>query len=168
MINLPLTIVIPTYNREAQLKKTVSKLLSFGNNFNYELIILDNNSDKDLNFYFSTKDSSTYFNNNFSYAHSANFKLAKVSDIYHWITKPALGLDLGLVYEWRPDFQNFKYKPDGKNNLWRKDANKYKLKFGASLMDVGKIKFNKDGKNYDLDVHVQGNIFTKYSKIKKD
>lgn len=52
MINLPLTIIIPTYNRLSQLKSIVSKLLILGKNFSFEFIILDNHSEDDLTLYF--------------------------------------------------------------------------------------------------------------------
>jgi hypothetical protein len=44
------------------------------------------------------------------------------------------GADLGLVYEYRPDAS-----PDSKNG-----GNDYKFKFGVSVLDLGKIKYDKD------------------------
>jgi outer membrane protein OmpA-like peptidoglycan-associated protein len=46
------------------------------------------------------------------------------------------GGDIGFVYEFRPDMDYSMYT----NDRW---ANKYKLKIGVSLMDVGTIHFNK-------------------------
>ncbi len=62
---------------------------------------------------------------------------------YKFESKPALGLDLGVVYEWRPNFKKFQYDMDGKQDLWRKDQNKYKLRVGLSLLDLGSMKFQK-------------------------
>ena len=48
------------------------------------------------------------------------------------------GLDLGLTYEWRPDFDTTKKEV---SNF--KELNKYKLRFGISLTDLGSIKYEK-------------------------
>ena len=126
---------------------------------------------KDLDFLLSTKDSNSYFNTNFSYAHSSNFKSPfsddnTVSDFYKGSAKLRLGLDLGFIYEWRPHFQKYKYKPNGKQLSWRKDLNKYKVKFGAAIVDIGKIKFDKEGTYYDLDVSINQRDFTKFTTVK--
>jgi len=47
------------------------------------------------------------------------------------------GGDIGLVYEFRPDYY------DGGNGL-SKSNNNYKLKVGVSLLDIGSIKYQKD------------------------
>ncbi|MDN3674091.1 DUF5723 family protein [Flavobacterium branchiarum] len=51
------------------------------------------------------------------------------------------GLDLGLVYEWRPDYDKYdvnKAKP-ADNNF--RDLNKYKVRFGLSVTDIGSINY---------------------------
>ncbi|WP_428231627.1 DUF5723 family protein [Flavobacterium sp.] len=51
------------------------------------------------------------------------------------------GVDLGLVYEWRPDYDQYdlgKAKP-ADNNF--RDLNKYKLRFGLSVTDIGSINY---------------------------
>lgn len=58
-------------------------------------------------------------------------------------TYQGLGGDIGIVYEWRPDFEKFKYDMDGETGLWMKHKNKYKLKVGVSLLDLGSIRFAK-------------------------
>jgi outer membrane protein OmpA-like peptidoglycan-associated protein len=58
-----------------------------------------------------------------------------------------LGLDLGLVYEWRPDYDASR---SDINNL--KNINKYKIRFGVSVTDLGSIKYEKGVRNsYDLN-----------------
>jgi outer membrane protein OmpA-like peptidoglycan-associated protein len=59
------------------------------------------------------------------------------------ISLPGLGLDLGVVYEFRPKYADYQYEMDGEKGLWRKDKNKYKLKIGAALTDLGYIKYGK-------------------------
>ncbi|WP_431126361.1 DUF5723 family protein [Flagellimonas flava] len=63
-----------------------------------------------------------------------------------------LGTDFGLIYEWRPDHAKYtSTNKDGKS-LINKGMNKYRLKFGLSVTDLGKIN-NKEGEQaiYDLN-----------------
>ncbi len=53
------------------------------------------------------------------------------------------GFDFGMVYEFRPDYASYKYEMDGKQNIWRRDKSKYKLKLSASVLDIGGIKYAK-------------------------
>ena len=58
-----------------------------------------------------------------------------------------LGVDLGLVYEWRPYFDTTE-----KEAANFKEMNKYKLRFSLSLTDLGSINYKKGiQKKYDLD-----------------
>ncbi len=125
---------------------------------------------EELGFLFSNKDTSSYLNSNFAYAHSASYQVPQknplpLSDIMQGITKPSLGIDLGVVYEWRPKYESFKTKSKENKSSWNKNQNKYKLKLGASLLDIGKIKFNKEGTYYDLNVSVHQNDVTKFTTL---
>jgi len=118
---------------------------------------------KNMDLLLSTKDTNSYFKGDFAYAHSANVNTPTLPGSYRFVSKPALGLDLGIVYEWRPDYQKYKYKPDGKNYAWRKDRNKYKLRLGASINDIGRLKFAKEGAFYDLSISAHNTDFTKFT-----
>lgn len=67
------------------------------------------------------------------------------------------GADLGLVYEYRPKIADYEYI-DGEGKTQRKrEVNKYKLKVGVSLLDIGHVTFNSSpysgnakGTVYDL------------------
>jgi hypothetical protein len=62
-----------------------------------------------------------------------------------------LGMDLGFVYEWRPDYPN--YSDPSYAHL-----NKYKLRFGLSLTDIGSVNY----KNTRLDTYqVNGSVTNK-------
>jgi hypothetical protein len=50
------------------------------------------------------------------------------------------GADIGFVYEFRPDYSQYTMA-SGKQMV---DKNKYKFKLGISLLDVGRIKYEKD------------------------
>ena len=66
---------------------------------------------------------------------------------------PGFGFDLGVIYEWRPKYADYKYDMDGQTGLWRKDQNKYKLKVGLSVTDLGWMKYahGKGSNNFTID-----------------
>ena len=64
------------------------------------------------------------------------------------------GIDLGGVYEWRPKYKSHKFNMDGKKDLWRRDENKYKLKVGLSVLDIGSIKFPKGTLSNDFTIDI--------------
>ncbi|WP_152266766.1 DUF5723 family protein [Agriterribacter humi] len=62
-----------------------------------------------------------------------------------------IGADIGFVYEFRPDYD--KYRLD--DNSWRKDMNKYKLRIGVALLDIGSLQYEKDMQRsgaYNMDI----------------
>lgn len=63
------------------------------------------------------------------------------------------GVDLGVVYEWRPKWKDYKYDMDGKTNLWRHDKNKYVIKAGLSFLDIGGIQFGRGPMTRDFIVN---------------
>lgn len=67
----------------------------------------------------------------------ANFKDYDFGDFFKF-NGHGIGGDVGLVYEYRPNLDYSKYEDD-------RFANKYKVKVGVALLDVGEIKFNKSG-----------------------
>ncbi|MDI1355284.1 MAG: DUF5723 family protein [bacterium] len=124
-----------------------------------------------LDYLFSTKDTTSYLNANFAYGHSGNFSSPTtsnrpVAELMRNATTPFLGLDLGIIYEWRPNYRNYTYKVEGKKGVWRKDLNKYKLKFGVSVVDIGKIRFKKQGNYNDLNITVSKDNVTKFTSLK--
>jgi outer membrane protein OmpA-like peptidoglycan-associated protein len=99
---------------------------------------------KDLNYQFTNDTLLTLFHSQVDYGHSTNFEVPEGgTPAFKKIAKPSFGFDLGVVYEWRPDYEKFKYDMDGKTNLYRKDKNKYKLRVGVSAVDIGSVKFIK-------------------------
>jgi outer membrane protein OmpA-like peptidoglycan-associated protein len=84
-----------------------------------------------------------FSNTNFSYGYSHNNGAGFNNGL-------SVGFDFGAVYEYRPDHKTFFYDMDGKKNIPRRDLNKYKFKIGASLLDVGRIKFKKTDKSGDF------------------
>lgn len=66
----------------------------------------------------------------------------EVKDITKMISS-GVGGDIGFVYEYRPD------------NIGGADRNKYKVKVGLAVLDIGQIKYKKDAQrsgDYTLDI----------------
>ena len=122
----------------------------YSNNFEYEL--LDN-------------DFSQYLSGDFGYGYSQSIDDAANDNLdmggifgLPKASAKGFGADLGVVYEWRPEYKDYKYDMDGEMNLWARDQNKYKLKVGLSLTDIGGIKFKKGGISRDFTVNTS-NLF---------
>nr|WP_070137896.1 DUF5723 family protein [Crocinitomix algicola] len=76
------------------------------------------------------------------------------SDIYQLQSKLGLGFDIGAIYEWRPDWKEYKYDMDGETNIWRRDQNKYKLRLSFAINDIGGMRYNKsvNSRNFRVDI----------------
>ena len=114
-----------------------------------------------LSYNLSSGDSTNELVGDFSYGHSTGLlngdsEAGKLPGV---TSKFGLGLDLGFVYEWRPDWKDFKYDMDGETNIWRRDQDKYKIRVGASILDIGGMKFAKGGLSQDFSVNQTSGFF---------
>jgi outer membrane protein OmpA-like peptidoglycan-associated protein len=117
---------------------------------------------KDFNYKFTNDTTLTVYNSQMNYGHSSNLnvlndpnikpgknlpgtQLVDFSQSY-----PGISFNFGAVYEWRPDFMKYEYDMDGQHNLWRNDLNKYKLRIGLTVSDLGSIKFKKGPTSFDF------------------
>jgi outer membrane protein OmpA-like peptidoglycan-associated protein len=62
------------------------------------------------------------------------------------------GADLGFVYEWRPDYRDYQTESVNGPTYNHKDQNKYKLKIGLSITDIGQINY-KEGTQEVFDIN---------------
>lgn len=108
-----------------------------------------------LKYSVQNEDTLDVFKTEVHYGHSTNFEADENSIEYKFESYPTLGFDMGAVYEWRPDWQSFKYDMDGETNLWRRDKNKYKLRIGASVLDMGRMRYVKGYFSGDFYADVQ-------------
>jgi outer membrane protein OmpA-like peptidoglycan-associated protein len=90
------------------------------------------------------------YNADISYGHSTNFEADQNNAAYRVVSKLGLGFDFGVIYEWRPDYEKHKHDMDGETNVWKRNENKYKLKVGLSMTDLGGVKFSKGGQSGDF------------------
>ncbi|MEM9685845.1 MAG: DUF5723 family protein [Bacteroidota bacterium] len=88
---------------------------------------------------------------NVEYASSENYvgRLDKFSDEFS-SANYGLGLDIGFVYEWRPNQEDYTFTAkDGKTYI-SEDKNKYLLKAGLSITDIGSITYkDSEVRTYD-------------------
>jgi len=112
-----------------------------------------------LKYLANNNDTLTFFSSHIQYGHSANFDIdpntSALSYLEKSVSHPGIGLDLGATYEWRPNYQDFKYDMDGETNLWKRSKNKYKLRVGMSVTDIGSIKFDRGqlSNNFVADIN---------------
>ena len=108
----------------------------------------------DLKYEFTNDTTLSLFNSEVSYGHSTNYDGTDPGVGFDQISKPGFGLDLGMVYEWRPDYDSYKYDMDGETGLERKDKNKYKLRVGLSVTDIGYVKFKKGKYSHNFTANI--------------
>ena len=93
------------------------------------------------------------YNADIQYGHSTNFEASQDNANYRVVSNLGLGFDFGVIYEWRPDYAKHKHDMDGETNVWKRNENKYKLKVGVSMTDLGGVKFSKGGKSGDFSAN---------------
>lgn len=134
---------------------------------------------KNLEYVIDTVNVYSFISSDLSYGFSQSFDDAlrgSAVDINTIKYSFGFGFDIGAVYEWRPDFQEYKYNMDGETDLWRKDQNKYKLKASLSINDIGGIKYKKSQYSNDVSASfdywdfTQLNVdsFAGFDKLMKD
>jgi len=57
------------------------------------------------------------------------------------IASSGFGFDIGIVYEWRPNHKDYRHRKVWPDRLTYKEQNKYKLKIGLSITDIGYINY---------------------------
>lgn len=81
------------------------------------------------------------------YGYSENFE----DDLDEFeITENGFGVDLGFIYEWRPEADKYKYKDSEGNTYSYRDVNKYKVKLGLSVTDIGSINYGGIEERFDV------------------
>lgn len=131
----------------------------------------------DMDYGLNNADTTFYLKGKFNYGYNGNIDDVinatefKMNMLFQNL---GFGADLGYVYEWRPDYQNYKYEMDNVQNIWRRSQNKYKLRAGVSILDIGGIRFDKgiytkdmtvnEDNPFDLNYFSDANSFTDFDK----
>ena len=108
-----------------------------------------------LDYKWKNSDTLSLYNSNFQQGHTQNLidyanGKTDLSHILQNVSSTSVAFDIGAVYEWRPDYDNFIYDMDGQKAQERRDKNKYRLRLGASILDIGSINFKKGNDAYDF------------------
>ncbi|MGE5317113.1 MAG: DUF5723 family protein [Chloroflexota bacterium] len=106
-----------------------------------------------LDFMLESSDILNIYNNKFYYGLSGNFDDATTNP-FKFSSDPGFGLDLGFVYEYRPHMDQYKYDMDGKKDLIRPDKEKYLLRVGVALLDLGGMQYKKDFYSQDFTADI--------------
>jgi hypothetical protein len=92
----------------------------------------------------------------YGYTSEGAYKNAKVSP--SWVlgdesAGAGWGVDVGIVYEYRPDNRKYSYRERGVAKL-DPSKNKYEFRVGVSLLDIGGISYNNPNyvRNWQVDV----------------
>jgi len=81
---------------------------------------------------------------------------------YAFISNPSVGLDIGAVYEFRPKYKDYYYNMDGETDLLRKDLNKYLVKVGISVLDIGRLRYKKAYGSKDFTMEQTPDYLSRY------
>ena len=109
---------------------------------------------RDLTFRLEERDVISVFQSDVNYGISGNLD-SKTFKPFDFVSDPGFGMDLGFVYEYRPDIERYRYNMDGKEGLLRPDKDKYLLRIGLSLLDLGGINFKKEFHSQDFTADIQ-------------
>lgn len=104
------------------------------------------------------------FKTNVNYGYSQGTVSSKgysADSVVHYIkdltsfkyAQPTIAVDIGAVYEWRPDKEKYKYQMDCKDE-WKYWKNRYKLAVGFSIVDIGAVRFKRGqySANFNADI----------------
>ena len=68
--------------------------------------------------------------------------------------------DIGAVYEWRPNYKDYIVTNSNEESYTYRDKNKYKLKLGFSITDLGVLSYdNTTETSYDINATIDENTF---------
>ncbi|HNX42983.1 MAG TPA: DUF5723 family protein [Bacteroidales bacterium] len=116
---------------------------------------------KEFSYNFLERDSVSIFHTKVNYGASDNFDNLFADNGFNYenlnykvAANPSLGFDLGFVYEYRPDWESFKYDLDGETNLWQRDQNKYLFRIGLSILDIGSVKYKRGALSNDFTADI--------------
>ncbi|MEI6487926.1 MAG: DUF5723 family protein [Bacteroidota bacterium] len=109
----------------------------------------------DLHYQITNDTTISLFHSDVSYGHSDNFEQDQSTVQYKPSPFGSFAFDFGVVYEWRPKYQDYKYEMNGQKGLNKLDKNKYKLRVGLSVLDVGTpVKFRKGTYSRDFTTDI--------------
>lgn len=89
-------------------------------------------------------------NTDVSYGHSDNFNQDVISDGFKFVSLPSAAGDIGVIYEYRPNKDNYLNPQDCQTGVYRKEKDKYLIRVGFAVTNIGAIKFTKGSLSQDF------------------
>ena len=121
----------------------------YGNNLNYKWPNYDSISISNASVKYALSGSVTQLASG-----NVNLQTFMKNSFTFTYAKPSVAADLGIVYEWRPDADKYKYTMDCQDQ-WRYDKQRYKLSVGFSVIDFGAVKFRQDATTGNFYANIQ-------------
>ncbi len=116
-------------------------------------------SSKNIDYKFRNYDTLDINHSDISYGHSTVISNNSTQNLFQNImngkSPVSFAADLGIVYEWRPNKDKYKYTSDCKE-WYLQSVNKYKLAIGFSVIDIGRVKFARPGDVSSYSADIQG------------
>mgnify|MGYP001399057108 CR=1 FL=1 len=111
---------------------------------------------RNINYNVKNEDTLSIYASEINYGVTNNLTYDDIDqkDVYKLNSQFSVGMDFGIVYEYRPKWMDYKYDMDGKTNLWRRDQDKYLLKIGLSVTDVGRVRYTRGALTRDFNANV--------------
>jgi len=103
---------------------------------------------KDLNYEVNASDTASFYDSYTNYGCSDGLEQ---DFTYHFDAYPSLALDLGVVYEYRPEWMKYQYNMEGKSKIWRNDQDKYLFRLGFTMSDLGSVRYRRNQLSQDFD-----------------
>ncbi len=94
-----------------------------------------------------------------AYGYSENLEDLDDVDIETVSGATGIGADLGFIYEWRTEYKKYTSTDSKGKQFMPKDVNKYKLKIGLSLTDLGSVKYDGIEERYNFNRTLNQNDF---------
>lgn len=93
-----------------------------------------------------------------------NWKKPNTSNYKPFTGNWGLGMDIGVVYEWRAEMDGLQGYDD---NDWNPEGDDYKMRLGVSITDFGGITYKKVASNTDLSL-IANNVNPYQIKMRKN
>lgn len=125
---------------------------------------------RDADIYFNVADDSTmiFGPSKFEYGRvSWNTFDGKGNADERLVNGSGFGWDIGFTYEWRNNPSSYTYEMDGEQEQ-DPEVNKYKLRIGASLIDMGRIKYKHNARVFNINSTSDLNVYPDYDTDKFD
>ena len=116
-----------------------------------------------LQYKFNSKDTLNIYNSDVSYGITQNANYSNSTSVSAKEFMPfvngskdfGMAGDFGLVYEWRPNKEKYRYSMDGRDDNYRRDKDLYVIQAGFSMVDIGAVNFSRLASTQNFSANIQ-------------